>query len=36
LAVTVHTNNQFGPEILTTKKPKTLYVPAVKTLPSVE
>jgi hypothetical protein len=33
LAETVHTNNQFGPELLTTKKPKTLYVPASKTLP---
>jgi hypothetical protein len=34
LARTVHTNNQFGPELLTTKKPRTLYVPALKTLPS--
>ncbi len=34
LVETVHTNNQFGPELLTTKKPKTLYVPALKTLPS--
>jgi hypothetical protein len=30
LAVGVHTNNQFGPEFVTTKKPKSLYVPAVK------
>jgi hypothetical protein len=34
LIETVHTNNQFGPELLTTKKPKTLYVPALKTFPS--
>jgi hypothetical protein len=33
LTETVHTNNQFGPEVVTTKKPKTLYVPALKTLP---
>ena len=29
-AISVHTNNQFGPEVVTTKKPKTLYVPAFK------
>ena len=34
ISETVHTNNQFGPELLTTKKPKTLYVPALKSLPS--
>jgi hypothetical protein len=31
-----HTKNQFGESFLTTKKPKTLYVPALKTLPPVE